>query len=412
MLPPGRLAHNALTFREEPEVLTITILALEILCAAATLLCITATVATIRHARRPSPRVDSELPPVSMIKPLKGAEESLPGNLQSFFEQRYPGAFTIVFASADADDPAVAVARQVAARYPQIVVRFVRSNPSLGLNPKVANVAGALPAAQYDLVFQSDANVRLEPGHLAHIVHEFIHAQAHLLSSVVVGVGEKSVGAAIENVHLTGVIAPSVAFASWCARRACVVGKALLYRRSELDALGGMEQFKDVLAEDYLMGERYERAGKRVILSCATVQNVNERTTVTAFLARHTRWLKMNAVIDKLSFVLRFLVNPVWALALLLVGHSSRLAVAVALVTIVTSIASQQALFRALRTDWMNPRLVFLSLLDALLMWAVWPYTAISRSVNWRGKRLVLGKRTALHPPRERARAAAPSHRG
>ncbi len=371
------------------------------LCLAASLMCVVASVATIRHVHKPAFVGNFPLPPLSVLKPLKGTEESLAANLASFLEQGYAGPWEVIFAVTERDDPAVAVAREVAARFPQVPVQFVHSDAAQGLNPKVANVAGALPAARYDLVFQSDANVRLESGYLARIVAEFTQSQASLLSSLVVGVGERSAGAAIENVHLTGVIAPSVGFASLCAKRACVQGKALLFRRSELDALGGMGQFKDVLAEDYLMGERYERAGKRVLLARATVQNVNERIAVGAYLARHTRWLKMNAVIDKLSFLLRFLVNPVWALVLLIVGYRNHFALLAALATLVTVVATEQALFRALRGHWMSGRLLLFSLLDSLLMWAAWPYSAVSRSVSWRGKRLLLGKRTALVPARE-----------
>ncbi len=387
--------------------LEIIVWALVALCLAASLICIVAAAATLRHVRKPLPTANCGLPPVSVLKPLKGAEESLADNLQSFFEQRYPGSLEVVFATTDCDDPALVVAEKAAARFPQVAVRFVHSDAGLGLNPKVANVAGALPAASYDLVFQSDANVRIEPDHLARIVTEFVQQRADLLSSLVVGVGEKSPGAALENVHLTGVIASAVGFASICAKRACVVGKALLYRKSELDALGGMAQFKDVLAEDYLMGERYERAGKRVILASATVQNVNEHTSVAAFLSRHTRWLKMNAVIDRLSFVLRFLVNPVWALALLIAGYRSPVALVVTLVTVAIFLGTEQALFRVLRGQWMTGRLMFFSLLDALLMWAVWPYSAVSRSVNWRGRKLVLGKRTLLRPASEQIQTTA-----
>ncbi len=366
------------------------------LCVLAIVIFITAVIATAVHVRQRRPETIIEFPPVSIVKPMKGVDDSLATNLESFFTLRYPAPLEIVFACADPADPANVVAREVATRHPHVQVKFVRSDQNVALNPKFASLAGALAEVSYDLIFQTDANVRVASDHLTRIVSEFIGSAAGLLSSLIVGTGERSVGAALDNLHLTAVIAPSVAFASRIGRRAVVVGKALMYRNGELRALGGIGQFKNVLAEDYLMGERYAQASKRVMLSSATVENVNERTTVKAFVARHSRWLKMNAVINPTAFTLRFLISPVWAFPLLILGWGNLVAQVIGFSTFAVFLAGQQVLFRVLRREWMGLRLMLLSLVDAVLMWAVWPYSAVSRSINWRGKRLVLGPHTTL----------------
>ena len=114
-------------------------------------------------------------------------------NLRSFFEQDYPAPFELVFASCEDGDPGIALARRVARDYPDVPVQFIRSDASFGLNPKVANLKGALDAAKFDLVLQSDANVRARPTYVRDIVGELVAHDASLLSSMVVGVGERSV---------------------------------------------------------------------------------------------------------------------------------------------------------------------------------------------------------------------------
>src|SRR6202161_1538936 len=70
------------------------------------------------------PSAISNLPPVSVLKPVHGLEPRLKENIESFFRQDYP-TFEILFAADEADDPALEVVREVCARYPQIRTRVL-----------------------------------------------------------------------------------------------------------------------------------------------------------------------------------------------------------------------------------------------------------------------------------------------
>ena len=356
--------------------------------------------ATVRHRRTRVPLLpDDQLPPVSLLKPIKGSEEELEPNLRCFFEQDYPAPFEIVFATTEEVDPGMDVARRVAMDYPQVPVRFVRSDPSFGLNPKVANLAGAMGAATHDLVLQSDANVRVQRDYLRKIVSELESADASLLTSLVVGQGEESAGAAMENLQLSAFIAPAMCTALHLAGIHCVVGKSMLLRRSELAAAGGLAFVRDILAEDFILGRRYAELGKKMVLSCTTIENVNRRIGVDQFLGRHSRWLKMRAVIHVGGFLADIGANPVallgwaWLLSGLDAGFGAGLA-AVAL----TKAASDAVLVRIARGTWMRPHHALLSPVKDTLMGLVWIYSIFSRSVEWRGVRLRLGRDSRLRP--------------
>lgn len=357
-------------------------------------------IATLRHTRRARARVaDDRLPPISVLKPLKGDEESLEANLESFFRQDYPAPMQIVFATTEPDDDALPVARRVAARHPDIEVAFVLSDAEYGLNPKVANLSGALRAARHDLVLQSDANVRARPDYLRRVVSELEAEGATLLSSMVVGVGERSAGAAMENLQLSAMIAPSTCFALHYFGVTCVIGKSMLFRRSALDAVGGLAVVKDVLAEDYLLGRLFEKAGEKVLLSTTVAENVNHAVSVDRFMSRHARWLKMRAVIHPPAFVADLFANPVGlaVIAVALSGFDGRAIAAAGLLAAIKA-ATDALLVRRTRGVAMSWRhLAFAPLKDVLLL-AIWPYAAISRSVEWRGTRLRLGWQSALRP--------------
>ena len=43
--------------------------------------------------------------------------------------------------------------------------------------------------------------------------------------------------------------------------------ETMLFRKSELEELGGLELVRDILAEDFVLGRHYQKAGKHVVLS-------------------------------------------------------------------------------------------------------------------------------------------------
>lgn len=356
------------------------------------------TWATVRHTSQPAVRVpDSALPPVTIVKPVKGLEELLEDNLRTFYEQQYPGELEIVVASTERDDPALAVARRVARDYPAISTRFVHSDPSTGLNPKVANLRGAVDAAKHDLVLQCDANVRVRRDYVHRVVSELVGKNGSLLTSMVVGTGERSAGAAMENLQLSAFIAPAMCFALRFFDVTCVVGKSMLFRRSELAELGGLDAVKDILAEDFVIGDLYARAGKRALLSSTTAENVNVDASVDRFMSRHARWLKMRVVINIPAFVADLLANPVAlaTLATLLSGFDLRFVAANVAIAAV-KMASDGWLVRRTRGTPMRLRHLMLAPVKDVLMGAMWPYAAVSRSIEWRGAKLRIGKMSRL----------------
>jgi ceramide glucosyltransferase len=352
----------------------------------------------VKHRSLVPPTVpDDALPPVSMLKPIKGVEEAMEENLRTFFEQDYPASFEIVFASTEDHDPGIDLARTVAASYPHVPVRFVKSDPRFGLNPKVGNLAGALAAASHDVVLQSDANVRVGRDYLRRVVAEMQTYGASLVTSMVTGVGERSIGAALENLQLSAFIGPGMCTALHGGGVHCVVGKSMLFRKSELREVGGLELVRDILCEDFILGREYGRRGKRVHLSATTVQNVNERIPVSRFVARHSRWLKMRVVIHLGGWFADIGSNPPALLALALATSLGDPRIAIALAAAVPLKAAGDAfMMKQMRGRALPFRYLWLAPVRDAVMGVLFFYSAFSRSVVWRGKKLRFGKDSRL----------------
>src|ERR1700689_3180596 len=115
------------------------------------LICLWSAAAFIRGRKAGEgarPSRSSSLPPVSILKPLKGADPDICESFRSHCLQDYP-EFEIVFGVSDPDDPAVASVRQLQREFPARAIRLIVSPDKLGANVKVSNLEQMLPAARY-----------------------------------------------------------------------------------------------------------------------------------------------------------------------------------------------------------------------------------------------------------------------
>src|SRR5215468_3267103 len=64
------------------------------------------------------------MPPITILKPLRGVDSFAYENLASFCRQDYP-KYQIIFGTLDPDDPAIAVAKQIQRDFPNIDIRII-----------------------------------------------------------------------------------------------------------------------------------------------------------------------------------------------------------------------------------------------------------------------------------------------
>ncbi len=360
-----------------------------------TLLAFGALLWMTRRPRRPLP---DHTPPVTILKPLKGLDEGLEANLRSFFRQDYP-EFQLLFGVADASDPAVGVVQRLMAEFPTRDARLVVGAPPFGLNPKIENLAAMYPHRKHDVILISDSNVRAHPRYLRETACYLADPSVGLVTNVFVGVGERRLGATLENLHLNGFIAGNLALAS-LLRITCVVGKSMLLPVRVLEAIGGFAATRNLLAEDQAMGVKIRKAGYRIHLSPHVIENVNESRDITWFLNRHSRWLKIRYQMALPSFLVEPLgnlgaVGLLWALA----GESAVAWVGLAVLWSL-AIARDAVQTRWLRGTWPRPRDLAWSPIKDLFLLPIWFDALVNRTIHWRGHRLVVGRFTRLRSAR------------
>jgi ceramide glucosyltransferase len=338
-----------------------------------------------------------DLPPVSVLKPLCGADAGLEENLESFFVQNHP-SFELVFGVQNAEDPAVAVVRTLCARFPEVDAKLVVHSGAGGINPKVDNLVGMLPHATHDLVLISDSNVRAPAGYVSEMVETLLSdPKAGLVTNLFAGTGEDGLGAALENTQLNGFCAAGAALPTLLGD-ALIVGKSMLFSRSTFEALGGFRRVSDVLAEDYVMGKMFQHGGFKVRIAPSVLDNVTRGMSVRAFMQRQLRWAMLRARLRPAAQLLEPITSPLAMLpvAIGLMGPAAGLTWAMTLLAL-RDVGGWVAL-RGWKNAWIP---ALLSPARELLMLVVWFRAPLKRHVIWRGHRVRLGAGTLVFAPAE-----------
>jgi ceramide glucosyltransferase len=338
--------------------------------------------------------------PVSVLKPLRGVDDDLARNLESFAAQEGL-AFEVLLGLHDPSDPAAPVARDAERRWPGIF-RVVFQKGEGGMNPKVSQLASLVPAARHPILVISDSNVRVGPGYLAEIAARLEDPAVGLVTHLIAGVGERSEGALLENLHLAGGVATGIAAAKAVAGRDVVMGKSMALRRSDLEALGGLGPVRDLLAEDYVIGRMIGPVlGKRVELASRPVQNVVQERTLAQFTHRARRWAVLQrTLVGPWLYAAQALRNPLLPATLGLLAAPADWTAAAWVAVAASRALLDGAAGEALRPGGFRPGQLLRVPLKDLLLAAAWVEGFFRRTVDWRGTRLRVLPGTRLAPPR------------
>jgi ceramide glucosyltransferase len=353
---------------------------------------------------RPVPmELPEPAPWVSILKPVAGRDDGLAENLASFTALDYP-AFELLLGVASLDDPAVPTLRAFLAAHPGFPARLIVTTPARGAvrNPKVAQLISLAEEAKGAILVVSDANVRVPRGYLRSLVAALSRPGVGLVSSVVVGAGERTLAAAIDSAQLGAYVAPSVAAAHALGVWPITVGKSMAMWRRDLAAVGGFESVSGVLAEDDVLGRRFQAAGRGVDLCLAPVENRNAELSWRAMIDRHARWAMLRRTLTPAGFAFELLLSPpLVALAVALLAPSR---LALTLFAAALSLSCAGAFLAHLPTGLARAfRLAALEPLRIAAMTLCWGLGWVRRRVSWRGHAFVLGPGSSLEPETHRA---------
>jgi ceramide glucosyltransferase len=278
---------------------------------------------TRKKLNRPSVPA-SQLPPVSILKPLKGVDPEIFESFCSHCEQDYPD-FQLIFGVSDPADPAVEVVRKLQTKYPAIPIELIVCERILGTNIKVSNLAQMLPVARHEILLVNDSDIRVPKDYLRQVVAPLTDPSIGLVTCLYRGIAAATLGSRLEAVGISTDFVPGVLSARFLERGLHFgLGSTLAFRRGDLKAIGGFEALLDYLADDYEIGRRIAATGKRVELSAVTVATFLPAYTLGEFFQHQLRWSRTIRDARRWGYAgLLFTFGLPWALATVLAARGA-----------------------------------------------------------------------------------------
>jgi ceramide glucosyltransferase len=351
--------------------------------------------------RRRTPRTPPvhRAPRVTILKPLAGQDDDLEANLESFAKIDYP-SFEILLGVSSAADAAYAIGRRFVARHSsgRVDVRLIITDPEAAVNPKVAQLIGLESVATGELYVISDSNVRVAPDYLWSLVAELTDDRVGLVTSLFAGTGERTLGAALENLQLCASVAPGYVAMNAVSPRPLTVGKSMAMRRRDLARLGGFSPVGDVLAEDYALGRRFLDAGFLVRTSLDTVENRNVAWTLARTVERHTRWSKLRRALFPAGFAVEPILTPVVIASLGALMAPGAWTAALLGVTSIAQTVTALIAVRILRGRWLAWWYAPLEMVRSYVIFFCWLRACGSRRIAWRGHWYTLARGSVVVP--------------
>jgi ceramide glucosyltransferase len=337
------------------------------------------------------PRAESNFhPPVSILKPLRGADPHAYECFRSHCLLDYP-EYEIIFGVHDRGDPAVALVERLRKEFPNRRIELVVCPRELGTNRKVSNLIQMLPAARYDHLLVNDGDIRVPPDYLRRLVAPLADSKVGLVTALYRAAAGHTLSSKLEALSVSDFT--TAVLVSYANRRAFHYGfgSTLAFSRRVLERIGGFKALAEYLADDYQLATLIAQAGYGVVLSDLVVETTLPDYSLREFWNHQLRWartIRDASPRGNLGLVLVFGVQwaavavivasgAPWAGMLFALAYASRIA---ALLVAALGVSRDGG---ALRRLWLLP----IRDVQALLVWAV---SFAGRTVVWRGDRFRL----------------------
>ncbi len=355
-----------------------------------------ATVFARRFLLARPPRAAAFLPPITLIKPLKGEDRDLEENLASFCRQDYP-RFQVLFCLASPDDPGLAAVSRLKKQFPEVDIEVVVSKQCIGYNPKVNNMANAYPFAQHDFLLMSDSDIRVDPDFLKRMAAPFADPSVGLVTSFYQASGARGLWGLMEALSINVHFLPQAACAAGCGMR-FAMGAAIMVRRQAFEVSGAFANLADHLADDFWLGESVREAGWRLEMAAGCVDAIPSIASGSEHFKHLVRWARTIRLCQPVGFYTSLISHGFSLMTVRLLIEGPDAAGVVLLAGLWAAKAAVAATLGAGLGGRQPRRALWLLPLSEWFAFLAWIAACASNTVLWRGERYLIHSQGQLEP--------------
>lgn len=359
------------------------LLLIAVVAAAYQLLALAACLRQIFSRRRLPPH--SSLPPISILKPVRGIDPGFDEAIRSHARQIYP-EFEILCGVADPKDPAIPEIKILAEEFPHVPIRIiVGSLPAA--NRKVGVLMAMQREARHPIVIVNDADVRVPPDYLRQIATDLADPNVGLVTCLY-RASAHSWPARWEALGIATDFVPGAMVAPFVGVNEFGLGATLAARAPDIARIGGFAAIADYIADDYQLGAKIHALGLRCVLSPVVVETSLSGKSWRRIWRHQLRWARTIRVSRFGGYLgLPITHATLWALVAALCGQWT---IAGALLALRLTMALVSGI--AVLGSPAVARYFYLIPFRDLWGVALWIAGLFGDTVDWRGGRLRLNR--------------------
>ncbi|WP_419806121.1 glycosyltransferase [Terriglobus sp.] len=230
-------------------------------------------------------------PPLSVLKPLHGAEPELERNLRGFFTQAYAGSYELLFCARYESDAGLAIARKLATEYPETRARILTCGEPRFPNPKMYSLSVMADAATAEILVTSDADAQVAPDHLQRLAQELRDPEIDLAFSLYLAQADApSLNLALDALGKSVEMNAGVLVADMLAGTDFSLGVTVIQRRDVFARAGGFADLGTYWAEDFVLGNRLAKQGRGVRISTHVIGLTVSAASARQSFENQLRW--------------------------------------------------------------------------------------------------------------------------
>ena len=259
----------------------------------------------------PGKVADADLPPLTLLRPIKAGVPALHEKLADLARAMRPGDRLVLGVNGGSPDAESADA--VRAEFPERDVVVVRCREGVARNPKISKLLQMDPAASGENLVLSDSEARIDAVWLDMFRREWKESRADAMTCGYRFAGGATWLQALDATPTLVSLWPGLLFVRRFGRMNFTLGACTALRRSDLASVGGWESFADDLAEDNRLGNALAKAGRTIRLSQQVATLDSDPMTWREYWRHQRRAAVTYRTCNPAGFAGMILTHSVWA---------------------------------------------------------------------------------------------------